>query len=376
MDWLQRLDVIVLVAMLAYTVVVVIFVTCRYRRILRAGATEVSSRELQRDRRQSVADLSIKVATLNSISVVAPYLGLAGTSLGLIFGFRGIDVEAESGLAALITARVVPVAIITTLGGLLVGTPAAWSYNYLRTRIDLLEIEIADDVPVRNRHSRFAHKFPLAARFSKTPVPLVAAPVLAILSGVVFMEYASYKTPTGLEVGVTPASRPCKRDGDQLIVLHVTDGGKVFLNQEPEEWNSLAGRLSDIYSLRLHRTLYIFADNGAAFQQVADAIDIAKSASVTGTSTSLDITVQLILPKAPTARARQSGPSGKTNSKGTESQTEGGSWDPVVCWDCPTPGEDAAFFVVGLVLCAPVFLLILRVRTRKRESVQPRRFLE
>ena len=268
MDWLQRLDVIVLVLMLAHIAVVCIHASYRYRLARRAGATDATSRAFQRDRRKLVADLGIKVCTLNSIAVVAPYLGLAGTSLGLIFGFRGIGLEAESGLAALIIAGVVPRAIITSVAGLLVAIPAAWSYNYLRTRIDLLESEISDDIPGRSsRHFRFAQKFPLAARFSKTPFPIVAAPSLAILAGLVSMEYASYKTPTGLEVSVTPAARLCELDGDRLIVLHITDAGKLFLNQEPEEWNSLAGRLSDIYSLRLHRTLYILADDGLLFSK-------------------------------------------------------------------------------------------------------------
>jgi hypothetical protein len=52
------------------------------------------------------------------------------------------------------------------------------------------------------------------------------------------------------------------------------------------------------------------------------------------------------------------------------------SWDPVVCWDCPTTGEFVAFFVVGMLVCALIFLLIRRVRTHRRESETPRRFLE
>jgi hypothetical protein len=68
----------------------------------------------------------------------------------------------------------------------------------------------------------------------------------------------------------------------------------------------------------------------------------------------------------------------KTNAKQqVEPQTSGEvSWDPVVDWDSPNPREVVAFFFVGLVLCAPIFLLIRRVRTRKRESAGPRRFLE
>src|SRR5579862_9578271 len=81
-------------------------------------------------------------------------------------------------------------------------------------------------------------------------------------------------------------------------------------------------------------------------------------------------------PAAQTGK-EQSEPCDKTIPKPVESQTSGEvGWDPVVCWDCPTPGEVPAFFFVGLVLCAPMFILIRRVRTRKLESAKAHRFLE
>jgi hypothetical protein len=39
------------------------------------------------------------------------------------------------------------------------------------------------------------------------------------------MEYSSYETPTGLYVGMTPATLGCEYDGDRLIVLRGTDAG-------------------------------------------------------------------------------------------------------------------------------------------------------
>jgi biopolymer transport protein ExbD len=304
MNWLQRLDVIVLALMLAHIVVVVIHVSYRYRLARRAEAREAASSAFQRGRRTLVADLSIEVGTLNSIALVAPYLGLAGTSIGILSGLRGIGLVAESALAAVIAAGVVPVALVTTVAGLLVAIPAAWSYNYLRTRIDLLESEISDDVPVgRSRHFRFAQKFPLAARFSKIPFPLVAAPTLAILAGVVFMEYSSYQTPMGLHVGVVP-DRCVDEGDDRPIVLRLTDAGKLFVNETQEDWNSLPEVLSKIYGSRVPRTLYLLAEDGVPFQTVADALDIVENAKIephqavrTGAH-KLNITVRLITPKA------------------------------------------------------------------------------
>jgi biopolymer transport protein ExbD len=297
MNLLQRLDVIVFALMLVHIVVVITRVSNSYRLARRAEALDTTSRAFQRGRRKLVADLSIKVGTLKSIALVAPYLGLSGTCSGIVTGFRGIDIVADSALAAVMASGTVTIAFITTVAGLLVAIPATWSYNYLRTRIDLLEI--SSDVPVRrSRHFRFTQKFPLAALFSRIPFPLIAAPSLAILVGLVFMEYSSYETPTGLYVDMRPAALHCEYDEDRLIVLHMTDAGEIFLNQELGKWNSLAGRLSEIYGPRLHRTLYLAADDGVPFQHVADAIDIAKNAAVAGTSSSLDITVRLITPRA------------------------------------------------------------------------------
>ena len=124
------------------------------------------------------------------------------------------------------------------------------------------------------------------------------------------MEYSSYETPMGLYVGMTPATLGCEFDlADRLIVLRLTDAGKVFLNQDQEDWNGLAGRLSEIYSLRVHRTLYLRSDDGVPFQTVADALDIVENAPVTvapqavrmGTE-KLNITVRLITPKAMNTR--------------------------------------------------------------------------
>jgi hypothetical protein len=76
-------------------------------------------------------------------------------------------------------------------------------------------------------------------------------------------------------------------------------------------------------------------------------------------------------------------PSGDTSkpcdetNKQTESQAaQTVEWDPVRCWDCPRPGEPAVFFLVGLLLAAPIFLWAMRARTRKRESAPPKRFLQ
>jgi biopolymer transport protein ExbB/TolQ len=152
MNWLQRVEVVVLAAMLVHIVVVVIHVSYRYRLACRSEVIDTASSAFQRGRRKLVADLSMKVGTLNSIALVAPYIGLAGTSIGIWTALQGIGIVADSALAVFIAAGTVTVASVTTVAGLLVAIPAVWSYNYLRTRINLLEIEISDSP--RSSHSR------------------------------------------------------------------------------------------------------------------------------------------------------------------------------------------------------------------------------
>src|SRR5579864_133063 len=172
MNCWQRVDVIVLAIMIVHIVAVLLYTSHHYRLACREEAINDDSRTFQRDRRELLANLHMKVGTLDSIAFVAPYLGLAGTCTGIVTGLGRLDIEAESGLAAVILAKAVPIAFITTVAGLLVAIPAAFSYNYLRTRIEVLEDRAYCDVPGRNnRHRRVSRKFALAALFSKTSFP-------------------------------------------------------------------------------------------------------------------------------------------------------------------------------------------------------------
>ena len=291
MNWITRLDVIVLTLMLAYVVVVVIHVSCRYHIARRERETDTASPAFQRTRMKLAADLSVKVGSLKSIAFTVPYLGLAGTCIGILSAFRGVGMEKHA--AMVMTATYIAASLVTTATGLLVAISAVWSYNYLRIGIDLLESEIP----------RIAQKFPLPARFSKLPFAVIAAPGLAILVGA-YLPFPSFRTPMGFRTEL--ASTRCEYDGnDRRIVLRISDAGKAFLNQEQEDWDSLPSRFSEIYSMRVHRMLYPLADDGAPFQTVADALDTVENApgkagpqGVGVGMGKLDITVRLVTPRA------------------------------------------------------------------------------
>ena len=77
---------------------------------------------------------------LATIGATSPFVGLLGTTMGVVNAFTGMAQTASGGLAA-ISAGIAE-ALITTAFGLLVAIPAVWLYNYFINRIDYISMEI------------------------------------------------------------------------------------------------------------------------------------------------------------------------------------------------------------------------------------------
>jgi biopolymer transport protein ExbB len=77
---------------------------------------------------------------LATIGATSPFVGLLGTTMGVVNAFTGMAQQASGGLAA-ISAGIAE-ALITTAFGLLVAIPAVWLYNYFINRIDYISMEI------------------------------------------------------------------------------------------------------------------------------------------------------------------------------------------------------------------------------------------
>ena len=73
---------------------------------------------------------------------VAPMLGFLGTVLGMIKAFD--DIEVAGDISPSIVAGGMKVALITTVGGLIVGIILQLFYNYLVSKIDSLVIDMED----------------------------------------------------------------------------------------------------------------------------------------------------------------------------------------------------------------------------------------
>jgi len=305
MSSIGRLDVTVLALMLVYLFAVVIHVCCRYYLARRARGIDSAGR------RTLAAALNIEVGSLKSIAVTAPCLGLAGTCVGILSALGGGSMQKDA-FRAMVATRIA-LALIPTAVAIPVAFLATTSYNYLCTRIDLLLGDVFDGGWQRERHFRGSRRIPVAKRFSELPAfgllgPLPAFGLFAALGLTVllkiYMPFPSIHSPTGFYVEL--ASTRCVSDGDdRLIVLHITDAGTLFLNQEQEDWNSLADRLSQIYSMRENRTLYLLVDSSVPFQTVAHALDTVENAPITARPQAvgmrmdrLNIKVRLVTPKA------------------------------------------------------------------------------
>jgi biopolymer transport protein ExbB len=98
-----------------------------------------------KDEVQSVVhSLESGLNTVKIIASIAPLLGLLGTVLGILSAFKVIS---EQGLSdPSMFAGGIAMALITTVGGLIVAIPHFVGYNYLVGVLDDLEIELEKSV--------------------------------------------------------------------------------------------------------------------------------------------------------------------------------------------------------------------------------------
>ena len=72
-----------------------------------------------------------------------------------------------------------------------------------------------------------------------------------------------------------------EQEGDApVIVLEMTAGGGYFLNTSPVPRSQLVSRLTEVYSVRPDRVLFIKAEGAVPYGMVIDAMDAARGAGV------------------------------------------------------------------------------------------------
>lgn len=88
----------------------------------------------------ALADMRRGLPMLATIGSTAPFVGLFGTTFGIIHAFSAIAITGSSNMAAISAG--ISEALITTAFGLMVAIPAVWAYNAFLGRLDVLRVEL------------------------------------------------------------------------------------------------------------------------------------------------------------------------------------------------------------------------------------------
>ena len=112
----------------------------RYSSLGKIDDSSIAINLLKDEVASSVHHLESGLNTIKIIASIAPLLGLLGTVLGILTAFKVIS---EQGLSnPSLFAGGIAMALITTVGGLIVAIPHFVGYNYLVGVLDDLEIEL------------------------------------------------------------------------------------------------------------------------------------------------------------------------------------------------------------------------------------------
>jgi len=99
-----------------------------------------AERAVEREMLMTIVDLKRGLGVLATTGATAPFVGLLGTTMGIVNAFTGMATSGSGGLSA-ISAGIAE-ALITTAFGLMVAIPAVWAFNYFSTKIDNLTAEM------------------------------------------------------------------------------------------------------------------------------------------------------------------------------------------------------------------------------------------
>ena len=90
-------------------------------------------------------------------------------------------------------------------------------------------------------------------------------------------------TPKGLDTLVpqpSPNSQPDQLLQSKTVVVQVAMNGKLKINNEDTNWQTLGPRMETIFKDRAEKIAFVKGDNDVLFMDVARAIDIMKEAGI------------------------------------------------------------------------------------------------
>jgi biopolymer transport protein ExbB/biopolymer transport protein TolQ len=111
-------------------------------RELAGEQVESSRRACERAEAIVNAELKRGLSGLATIGATAPFVGLFGTTVGIINAFQEMSSAKTAGLAAV--AGGISEALITTAFGLFVAVPAVWAYNAYTNKVEAFGVEMTN----------------------------------------------------------------------------------------------------------------------------------------------------------------------------------------------------------------------------------------
>jgi len=105
-------------------------------------AVESVARALERQAQREVQSLKRGLGILATVGSTAPFVGLLGTTMGIVTAFQLMAASGAGGLGT-ISAGIAE-ALITTAFGLLVAIPAVMAYNFLSGWVDSRSVDISE----------------------------------------------------------------------------------------------------------------------------------------------------------------------------------------------------------------------------------------
>ena len=113
----------------------------RDRATITAADINSAERAVERQMLIVLSEFKRGLGILATVGSTAPFVGLLGTTMGIVTAFAAINAGGTSGGLAGIS-KGISEALITTALGLFVAIPAVWFYNYFTTKVENLTVEM------------------------------------------------------------------------------------------------------------------------------------------------------------------------------------------------------------------------------------------
>jgi biopolymer transport protein ExbB/biopolymer transport protein TolQ len=113
----------------------------RDRATITAADINSAERAVERQMLITLSGFKRGLGILATVGSTAPFVGLLGTTMGVVTAFNAMSAGGASGGLAGIAGGISEALIATALG-LLVAIPAVWAYNYFTTKIEYLSVEM------------------------------------------------------------------------------------------------------------------------------------------------------------------------------------------------------------------------------------------